>query len=1473
MLLRLLLLLLLPCCGFAQQVLRFPAAILSTATSTDQQRIAATTKDSAYIIDAASFRIIRQWKHGQAYPVVLGFHPTNPDLLLLQRNTLNAKAIPAASDYEKLLYYRGFQKTWQENPEDSITLWNTKTATLLRTATGSFFFQFTKTEGAFAGVMNQVFSYPYQGATAYSAKSAELVTNDGTNNKTNPIPKACRRLLLDPTEKVMAISWYNGFINNQSTYSFDLFSFPQQELLLRIDSLPGLISEYSFSTDGRQLAVCGTFSNSGKPAIRIYDLKNFRLQQEIPFGGSQPAFSSDGAYLQFLSEDGNWYQWDLLQQKPTQKIWSSLTTLFAFDNYCAAGNQLFFFGSAWAGVPFASEKHFQLEAIRPVDLKLFSTINDPVTQSLSDSNSFTLQLNAISEASSLSRPDIRFNSNRSIFSATRDNQLQVWNARQRKKVLEQNFTRAIKAFPDRSGNSFLVVEDNGQQSYSEYRMHRISLQENTLFSSGVLQQTDSSLNGSSGRCDCKPDPQADQSWICSDGSGSIWSIGGPQLRQQKLLSVKDLAITGWQLLSDGALWLLGMNEKEERSIWKGNLQHHTASFVQNTQADRFLALQQGLWTWNSKQDSALQYWENGALHKSLTLSGRIIRLDQWENGDLFVQLERGNEQYWQRIRQQDSLPAQRTAWISARFYPLDNQSFLAEAGNLHSVVSNGALTITWTRPSTRILSNTNFDVSASGRFLLIGNHAMDLKELTQTELNKYNPALLLSDSSGLQWVELLSETDYSNRKAAFTLQRIANNGKDTLRSKQWVRGTNVDPFGFNHERIFSSPDNKWLLTLPEAGKGKESPPVLWNLQTLDPQSIGSGKENSTAWFAADGKTLRVSSYTLTPDGMQKKETIEEYTVQPLKKLRQWQRTVPLNNIQMESKDQFRINTRNVEWYQTEKDSTVLKRRYFSRDYLEYVTVHEASGLIVAGAGNGAVHIWERDGASSPIATLSAHHAAVVSMKLRGNRLFTLGADGSLTIIDIPGRKILVRMITLQQEQGISIALYTPEGYYKADPAIAPLLHFVKNGAIYPLTSFDYQGNRPDKVYASIGLSEPSLIQLLQQSWEARLRRAGITAATKPEIPVYPAVDWDRSAVPPLVRDSIFQLKLRVKDALTSNNTLFIRINGVPAGSQRGFTVPASPNPALQEFPLRLNEGKNRISVSALNAKGQESVEQEFEVYYQPERKKVRRVFYAGVGVSTYKDSTYTLRYAAKDVEDIAEKIRPYFDSVITFTLTNEAASRNNILQLHQWLQQTGTDDIVILSLSGHGLIQAGKGFFFAPHEMDFNDPAATGVSMNDLESLLDDIPARRRLLLLDACHSGEEWNDTTLQRRLPPGVSITRGGKIGKTGSSGNAPKRQSFLLMKELFSDLSRGNGSFMISAAGSTEFAYEGKEWKNGVFSRSFLEALQELRYRDSFKGAQPFPVSELRRLIYEKVSALTRGLQNPTSRQENGWWDWEL
>lgn len=95
---------------------------------------------------------------------------------------------------------------------------------------------------------------------------------------------------------------------------------------------------------------------------------------------------------------------------------------------------------------------------------------------------------------------------------------------------------------------------------------------------------------------------------------------------------------------------------------------------------------------------------------------------------------------------------------------------------------------------------------------------------------------------------------------------------------------------------------------------------------------------------------------------------------------------------------------------------------------------------------------------------------------------------------------------------------------------------------------------------------------------------------------------------------------------------------------------------------------------------------------------------------------------------------------------------------------------------------------------------------------------------------------------------------------------------MKSSFNTTNRGNGSFIISAAGGKEYAFESKKWGNGVFTYSFIKAMNELML-DKYNNKQPIQISMLKDYIYKSVKELTNNQQKPTSRSENLELDWVL
>jgi uncharacterized caspase-like protein len=259
-----------------------------------------------------------------------------------------------------------------------------------------------------------------------------------------------------------------------------------------------------------------------------------------------------------------------------------------------------------------------------------------------------------------------------------------------------------------------------------------------------------------------------------------------------------------------------------------------------------------------------------------------------------------------------------------------------------------------------------------------------------------------------------------------------------------------------------------------------------------------------------------------------------------------------------------------------------------------------------------------------------------------------------------------------------------------------------------------------------------------------------------------------------------------------------------------------------------------------------------------------------VGVSRYAEADRNLEYAAKDIRDMATAFKKQFPDALIDTLTNEQATRENLLKLKSLLMKTNIDDKVIVSFSGHGLLDKQKDFYFGTHNINFKAPQKEGWSFADMQWLLDSIPARNKLLLVDACHSGEVDKDEPVAAVKNDSL-VTKGARSSIVEDESVIGLQNSFALMQELFSDLENSNGTIMITAAGGRQFALEGKQWNNGVFTYSLLRGLVELKADNNFDGI--VTVSELRQYLLSEVQRLTDGRQQPTTRMENLVNDWNI
>ena len=152
--------------------------------------------------------------------------------------------------------------------------------------------------------------------------------------------------------------------------------------------------------------------------------------------------------------------------------------------------------------------------------------------------------------------------------------------------------------------------------------------------------------------------------------------------------------------------------------------------------------------------------------------------------------------------------------------------------------------------------------------------------------------------------------------------------------------------------------------------------------------------------------------------------------------------------------------------------------------------------------------------------------------------------------------------------------------------------------------------------------------------------------------------------------------------------------------------------------------------------------------------------------------------------------------------------------------------------------------------------------------------------MIDACHSGALDKEELLANKTEILFTDNKEQVSGITPrgviklNTGKEATSSSFQVMQNLFADLSNSNGAVVISAAGGMEYALESAQWNNGVFTYCVRKGIEE-KMADTEGGNNDTKVTvqELQQYVSKKVSELTRGKQQPTSRRENVDFEWAL
>ncbi len=535
-----------------------------------------------------------------------------------------------------------------------------------------------------------------------------------------------------------------------------------------------------------------------------------------------------------------------------------------------------------------------------------------------------------------------------------------------------------------------------------------------------------------------------------------------------------------------------------------------------------------------------------------------------------------------------------------------------------------------------------------------------------------------------------------------------------------------------------------------------------------------------------------------------------------------------------------------------------------------------------------------------VAELLGHTSDVTSLEyLRDSgTLVSGGADGTVRLWNLaaPARprtadgvqqlRETVQLIALGASDYVTV---TPDQFYRISRRGVGGVAFRVDGKLYPFEQFDLRFNRPDVILERLGHTPADVVQGYRAAWQRRLKKLGFTEDRLGSEFHLPRIELVGGAPPVSVADPSLALRVRATDDRFALDRVNVFVNDVPVFGTAGLPIAERAAQAHErDIRVPLVAGRNKVQVSVLNQQGTESLRQTlYTTSTAPAA--IPDVYVLAIGVSRYQRESYSLRFASKDASDLIGAYRALagqadaVGNVHVLPLTDDKATRTSIREARRWLEQARVNDLVVLFAAGHGMTDARSNYYFGTYDIDPEQPGNAGLPYEEFEALLDGIPAMQKLMLIDTCFSGEIEKDepVAIAQQADTGGAGTvqmRAFKasraINVVADSGGAPAAMAtdaLRIQQELFADLRRGTGAVVISSASGNEYALEGEQWANGVFTYALLDGLKN--GRADRNQDQVISVSELQAHVLDEVRRLTAGGQNPTVRRENLEYDFRV
>jgi WD40 repeat protein len=543
--------------------------------------------------------------------------------------------------------------------------------------------------------------------------------------------------------------------------------------------------------------------------------------------------------------------------------------------------------------------------------------------------------------------------------------------------------------------------------------------------------------------------------------------------------------------------------------------------------------------------------------------------------------------------------------------------------------------------------------------------------------------------------------------------------------------------------------------------------------------------------------------------------------------------------------------------------------------MRYIKTEDAQSYHSAFINNKTVVTIGKDNVMRFIDLRTGNVHAVTSLELSGIHEISVDSKGENIAITTTDRSVqlfkyekfktkrLFQVFALFEN---GVLVLNESGYYMSTKSAYKKMSFLYKKDVHPLEQFDGLLNQPHKVLSDSPIASEEILTVMKKAYEKNSSKNNSTPLAR--IKSLPKIQIQKkSGYSNVVQNEDLLLELRLDAGINPIQSFQIFINDVPYFSTKGMKTDQT---TIKQH-IKLLPGRNKISCIATDSKGLSSLSDDIQITLEQPDKPT--LYMVSIGVSEYQNSSFNLDYAAKDATDINDlmKSSKVYKETKELVVLNQDVNQNTLEDVKAFIKGAKHNDVVIFFIAGHGTLDASYDYYFAGHDMDFENPSAKGFSFKDIQSVFDGIKCLRKILLMDTCHSGEVDKDAIVSAGDIQEVSNLTFRSSGSKAICSSAEKKVISDMASSLFLNTSKATGATIISSSGGTEVARESDEWKNGLFTFFFKKGI--LSMKADYNQDGQLMLSEIQNYVNENVALHSNGKQRPTARNLNLAMDYRL